>query len=241
MVESAHLDAELAVLETRLPQPQPNAFRIFRAVSGDLFLRSVYDLRGRIYHCRLGPDSAAALAAFRDEVATALSEGKARLHRNSSSFAAEAERCERWQSRHGKGSSRRKRSSLMLFPGTNWCGKGNNARYVADFGSAGATDRCCLEHDGCPYIIEGFQSRFHYFNYRFHTLSYCGCDEKFRACLKGAAESPASIVGKLYFNVVNSQCFRLRREKVCAERSWWGTCKRHSIQLVAKIQDQANF
>lgn len=81
--------------------------------------------------------------------------------------------------RGDKEKDKRVKRSLLIFPGTNWCGKGNQAKYVSDFGSATKTDKCCLEHDGCPYIIEGLARNFNYFNYRLHTLSYCDCDKRY--------------------------------------------------------------
>lgn len=73
-----------------------------------------------------------------------------------------------------QGSSRAKR---FIYPGTNWCGNGNAALDYDDLGDNVATDKCCRGHDHCPYTIEGFQTKYRYFNFRFHTLSHCHCDE----------------------------------------------------------------
>lgn len=37
---------------------------------------------------------------------------------------------------------------------------------------------------------------------------------RFRECLQSANSSAAAIVGRVYFGVMNSQCFHLEREKV---------------------------
>lgn len=75
------------------------------------------------------------------------------------------------------GVSRRKRSYL-IYPGTNWCGKGNTADYAEHLGLQSDVDLCCRTHDQCPFAIEGFSSRFNVFNYRLHTLSHCDCDQQ---------------------------------------------------------------
>lgn len=74
-------------------------------------------------------------------------------------------------------SSRQKRSYL-IFPGTNWCGKGNTADYAQHLGLISEVDVCCRTHDQCPFAIEGFSSRYNVFNYRLHTLSHCDCDRQ---------------------------------------------------------------
>lgn len=80
----------------------------------------------------------------------------------------------------GKSSKRRLRRSkrsYLIYPGTNWCGKGNNAEYAMHMGLNSEEDKCCRTHDQCPFAIEGFSSRFNIFNYRLHTLSHCDCDK----------------------------------------------------------------
>ena len=67
----------------------------------------------------------------------------------------------------------------MMYPGTKWCGRGDKAAGgYDDLGENVATDRCCREHDHCPYMIKGFSTNFNYWNYRFHTLSHCNCEER---------------------------------------------------------------
>ncbi|KAK8776654.1 hypothetical protein V5799_030001, partial [Amblyomma americanum] len=77
----------------------------------------------------------------------------------------------------GGGGGRRRRRDLFLYPGTNWCGSGSSARKLNELGAHSRADRCCREHDHCPFTIEAFQRKFHLFNYRLHTLSHCECDE----------------------------------------------------------------
>lgn len=64
-------------------------------------------------------------------------------------------------------------------PGTLWCGDGSLADKYEDMGAHVGTDRCCREHDGCPFIIHGMTSNYGLFNYRMHTVSHCTCDERY--------------------------------------------------------------
>ena len=79
--------------------------------------------------------------------------------------------------------SRSKRSafdfnSVLIFPGTKWCGKGDLAQCYDDLGDDQELDVCCRDHDCCPYMIPPFSSRFNMFNYRFHSLIHCDCDNR---------------------------------------------------------------
>lgn len=79
--------------------------------------------------------------------------------------------------------SRSKRSSfdfnsVLIFPGTKWCGKGDLAECYDDLGPDQELDVCCRDHDCCPYMIPPFTSRFNMFNYRFHSLIHCDCDNR---------------------------------------------------------------
>lgn len=79
--------------------------------------------------------------------------------------------------RNPEAHSRNKRGVLVI-PGTNWCGQGDNAHTYEDLGEDATTDRCCRDHDFCPHYIEGFETKYNLFNYRFSTVSHCYCDER---------------------------------------------------------------
>ncbi|WAR01508.1 PA2G3-like protein [Mya arenaria] len=132
-------------------------------------------------------------------------------------------------------------SSVLIFPGTKWCGKGDLASCYDDLGPDMELDMCCRDHDCCPYVIPPFTSRFNLFNYRFHSLLHCDCDQRFRGCLRSSVSTMASIIGKIYFNILGSKCFRLMEAKVCMERSWWGRCQRYENQTTAAVVNQVSF
>ena len=83
--------------------------------------------------------------------------------------------CERRH--HGRAGTTPRRSprALFIFPGTNWCGNGNQAD---DLGESVDADRCCREHDTCPYYIGSLSEGFGHFNMRLYTISHCACDEQ---------------------------------------------------------------
>lgn len=137
-------------------------------------------------------------------------------------------------SRNTEGHSRNKRSMLVI-PGTKWCGQGDSALSFDDLGEDVTTDRCCRDHDHCPHYIEGFETKYSLFNYRFSTISHCYCDESFRSCLKSANTDASQMVGNVFFNIIGMQCFEFRPKKVCINRSWWGTCQKYERQMQAEI------
>lgn len=142
--------------------------------------------------------------------------------------------------------SRSKRSafdfnSVLIFPGTKWCGKGDLAECFDDLGPDQELDTCCRDHDCCPFMIPPFTSRFNLFNYRFHSIIHCDCDTRFRGCLRQSLSTTANMIGKIYFNILGSKCFIFEEQEVCVERSWWGRCRKYESQLTAMLQSQGSF
>lgn len=63
----------------------------------------------------------------------------------------------------------------------------------------------------------------------------------FRACLKTVGTSDANLVGKLFFNIVQTQCFLLKPKKKCIRTSWWGNCLKYKMVKQAYIKDNRPF
>ncbi|XP_049291189.1 uncharacterized protein LOC125768061 isoform X3 [Anopheles funestus] len=137
---------------------------------------------------------------------------------------------------------RRDLSSMLRVPGTKWCGKGWSARNYVEMGGYSKADRCCRQHDlSCPFWILGFETKYNLFNWRVNTLMHCGCDERFRTCLKMADSSDANLVGKLFFNIVQMKCFVLKPETVCVKRTWWNKCEKKIRRKRAHLRDNRKF
>jgi len=136
-------------------------------------------------------------------------------------------------------SPRSKRS--LILPGTNYCGVGNDTTDITSVGDMSGPNRCCKEHDTCPYTIQGFQTKYNLYNFRFYTLSHCECDDIFRTCLRMSGTDQADVVGRLYFNGIGMKCFIFRSEPVCLEREWWGRCKRQGTQTAAQLRNPLQY
>lgn len=64
---------------------------------------------------------------------------------------------------------------------------------------------------------------------------------RFRTCLKMADSSDATMVGKLFFNIVQTKCFVLKPERICKKRSWWGKCEKKVVRKRAHLRDNRKF
>ncbi|XP_045782208.1 uncharacterized protein LOC123878878 isoform X1 [Maniola jurtina] len=145
---------------------------------------------------------------------------------------------------HCRCDRRKKRDSMELLrvPGTKWCGKGYSATRYSQLGGYTRTDRCCRVHDlRCPFWIGGAEKKYGLYNWRVNTLMHCRCDERFRACLKLADTSVSNMVGKLFFNIVQTKCFILKPVKVCTHRSWWGKCLGRGVMKQAFLRDNLPY
>uniref|UniRef100_A0A8C4QBT7 Phospholipase A2-like central domain-containing protein n=1 Tax=Eptatretus burgeri TaxID=7764 RepID=A0A8C4QBT7_EPTBU len=131
------------------------------------------------------------------------------------------------------------RSKRLAYPGTLWCGTGTLAESFDDLGEYTSTDRCCRKHDTCEYHINGFESKYGYQNYRWYTISHCDCDLEFKKCLLTSNETDAARdIGQTFFNMIGTPCFDFEETETCAERSWYGGCKRHQKTKVAAVREQ---
>ncbi|XP_065365242.1 uncharacterized protein GIIIspla2 [Calliphora vicina] len=140
--------------------------------------------------------------------------------------------------------SRQKRqlSDFLIAPNTRWCGRGNTANGTYNhLGGASMADKCCRTHDHCKLYIPAMSNRFDLFNYRPYTLSHCNCDRRFRTCLKMASDEDANTIGKLFFNLVQTQCFVLTKEVVCQQRGSDGTCLKEHIKQKAYLRNNKKY
>nr|XP_032803058.1 group 3 secretory phospholipase A2 [Petromyzon marinus] len=129
----------------------------------------------------------------------------------------------------------------FIFPGTMWCGAGNNANSYDDLGELADTDRCCRDHDHCPHLIGAFEYKYSYRNYRWHTILHCDCDTSFKRCLRDCNNTASRNVGQAYFNIIGMPCFTFQYEQRCTERMWWGKCLKYEELPVAYVQNQKHF
>ncbi|XP_055530894.1 uncharacterized protein LOC129721855 isoform X2 [Wyeomyia smithii] len=143
----------------------------------------------------------------------------------------------------GESLQRHKRAiaDWFLSPNTKWCGRGHSAERYHQLGGASRADMCCRQHDYCKLNIPGMATKWELFNYRPYTISHCSCDQRFRTCLKMADSSDANMVGKLFFNIVQSKCFVLKPEPVCTKLSWWGKCEKKVRRKRAHIRDNRKY
>ncbi|XP_062574552.1 group 3 secretory phospholipase A2-like [Saccostrea cucullata] len=111
-------------------------------------------------------------------------------------------------------------TGIGIFPGTKWCGLGNKAKSYTDLGKFNATDACCRTHDHCPYFIDHFEEKYNYRNPYPWTLSHCDCDTKLYNCLKSVNTTAADEVGKLFFGLLNVNCFTFHKGQYCQQEHW---------------------
>ncbi|XP_037966654.2 uncharacterized protein LOC105391939 isoform X1 [Plutella xylostella] len=138
--------------------------------------------------------------------------------------------------------TKRDAMDILRVPGTKWCGKGYSATRYSQLGGYARTDRCCRVHDlRCPFWIGGMEKKYGIYNWRVNTLMHCRCDERFRACLKLADTSVSNMVGKLFFNVVQTKCFVLKPTKICTKRSWWGKCLQRGYRKQAFLRENLPY
>ncbi|XP_037516622.1 uncharacterized protein LOC119393585 isoform X1 [Rhipicephalus sanguineus] len=111
--------------------------------------------------------------------------------------------------------------SLVIFPGTKWCGPGDVAKNYDDLGKASDTDRCCREHDHSEDNIPAFGTKHNITNYLPYTMTECTYDKKFFSCLQNVSNLASVTVGVLFFDVLKTKCFEYGYPTECAEYNYW--------------------
>jgi len=119
----------------------------------------------------------------------------------------------------GTGSPSGPGSHFAIYPGTKWCGYENVAKNMTDLGEHRATDACCRTHDHCPYYIDRFESKYHYYNAYPWTISHCDCDQHLFSCLTNVNTDTSNSVGKLFFGLLDVQCFTFQKGPYCEDTS----------------------
>ncbi|KAG7253888.1 hypothetical protein CRUP_029381 [Coryphaenoides rupestris] len=124
----------------------------------------------------------------------------------------------------------------FTYPGTLWCGAGNMADNDDDLGEFAETDSCCRTHDHCPHVIHAFSTKYGHTNFKWHSICHCDCDIAMKQCLRKVNDTASRVVGQAFFNVIGVPCFEFAYEDHCAERHWYGLCKRYEKVAVAVPQ-----
>lgn len=126
------------------------------------------------------------------------------------------------------GNRRRKRQ--LTYPGTKWCGIGNDAKNLSDLGSEQEVDICCRDHDHCEIYILPFHNKFGLYNFSLFTCSDCGCDREFKRCLQGQLDSTTgSVIYNMYFKFLRLKCIEEKTKNVCV-KSWLFMCSKYELQ-----------
>uniref|UniRef100_H3A0T4 phospholipase A2 n=2 Tax=Latimeria chalumnae TaxID=7897 RepID=H3A0T4_LATCH len=125
----------------------------------------------------------------------------------------------------------------FTYPGTLWCGVGNNADDYEHLGKFKDTDSCCREHDHCPHVIHPFTYKYGYRNFKWHTISHCDCDTRLKRCLRTVNDTSSRVVGQAFFNVIQVPCFEFHYQEQCVERYWYGWCKKYGLLPIAVARE----
>uniref|UniRef100_A0A3Q1EEV5 phospholipase A2 n=1 Tax=Acanthochromis polyacanthus TaxID=80966 RepID=A0A3Q1EEV5_9TELE len=129
----------------------------------------------------------------------------------------------------------------FTYPGTLWCGAGNMAENYNQLGDFADTDSCCRTHDHCPHVIHAFSSKYGHTNFKWHSICHCDCDNALKACLRKVNDTSSRVVGQAFFNVIGVPCFDFIYEEQCAERHWYGMCKRYEKLPIAVLHESVPY
>ncbi|XP_044057146.1 uncharacterized protein proca1 [Siniperca chuatsi] len=129
----------------------------------------------------------------------------------------------------------------FTYPGTLWCGAGNMADHYGQLGEFAQTDSCCRTHDHCPHVIHAFSSNYGHTNFKWHSICHCDCDNALKDCLRKVNDTSSRVVGQAFFNVIGVPCFDFVYEEQCAERHWYGMCKRYEKLPTAVLREAVPY
>ncbi|XP_074870214.1 protein PROCA1 [Carettochelys insculpta] len=135
------------------------------------------------------------------------------------------------------GAARPRAKRGFTYPGTLWCGAGNNAESYEQLGEHRETDKCCREHDHCEHVIHPFTYQYGYRNLRWHTISHCACDRRLKGCLQRVNDTASRVVGQAFFNVIQVPCFEFSSKEQCVEPYLYLWCKKYHTVAVAVARE----
>ncbi|XP_053729232.1 proteoglycan 4 [Synchiropus splendidus] len=223
---------------------------LYQVSDGAEVVRSVVSPGGKLVHCSITVDQIE-VKTFTKECGSGLKERRTLAHlgeklvrMDEAKRACEESDLSGGMEKNAGGLSEDvlKRSKRgFTYPGTLWCGAGNMADTYEQLGDFAATDSCCRTHDHCPHVIHAFSSKYGYTNFKWHSICHCDCDETLKACLRKVNDTSSRVVGQAFFNVIGVPCFKLKYERQCAERHWYGMCKRYETFPVAVIKEAVPY
>lgn len=60
---------------------------------------------------------------------------------------------------------------------------------------------------------------------------------RFRTCLKSSNTGASNLVGRVFFDMVRTECFMFVKKKVCHRWDWWGKCKKYGVEKRAVLRE----
>lgn len=105
--------------------------------------------------------------------------------------------------------------SLVIFPGTKWCGAGDIAKNYDDLGRERETDKCCRDHDHSTDNLSPLETKHGITNFMIFTMTNCPDDCKFYNCLLNVSSVASGSVGTVYFNVLGTKCYAYGYPQKC--------------------------
>ncbi|GAA6225782.1 uncharacterized protein LOC108876047 [Lates japonicus] len=190
-----------------------------------------------VHECRLGLKEQR--AGWQLETRFARADEAKLMCREFKEKSERSDRVKRGDSDHSVMLKRSKRG--FTYPGTLWCGAGNMADHYDQLGDFAQTDSCCRTHDHCPHVIHAFSSNYGHTNFKWHSICHCDCDNALKNCLRKVNDTSSRVVGQAFFNVIGVPCFEFVYEEQCAERHWYGLCKRYEKLPIAVLKEAVPY
>nr|XP_056715020.1 group 3 secretory phospholipase A2 [Euleptes europaea] len=207
--------------------------------AGALLVRGAWDARGRPLGCAWRAEPALLASCEGGAGRGARAAWGPELRRDLDALAERRGWC-RGAERPGPARGGRVRRGWTM-PGTLWCGAGNSAGSASELGVFQGPDVCCREHDQCETQITALGYKYGMRNYRFHTISHCDCDARFRQCLMSLNDTISNFIGVSFFNLLEVPCFVLEENEECMEWHWWGGCKNYGPMPLARLVEQSQY